>query len=169
MNKIKYIIIDVDGTMTDGGIYYDNNGNELKEFNVKDGPGFFAFREAGIKVVVVTGRESQAVLTRMTEMKVDYLFQNVKNKDAFLERFISDNGIEREELAYIGDDMNDYFPAKKWAGYIACPADACKEMLDLADYVSKASGGYGVVRDVAEHILSEDNQWFEIMKKIYED
>ena len=167
MNKLKYVVIDVDGTMTDGGIYYDNSGNELKKFNTRDAAGFFAFREAGIKVVVVTGRESQAVLTRMNEMKVDYLFQNVKNKDIFLERFICDNGIEREELAYIGDDMNDYFPAKKWAGYIACPADACKEIKQIAEMVSVKNGGYGAVRDIIEKYLEGKNLWKEAINSIY--
>jgi len=165
--NIKYIVIDVDGTMTDGGIYYDNNGNELKKFNTRDAIGFFAFHNVGIKVIVITGRKSDAVDKRMKEMKVDFLFQNVTDKKTFLKAFIDKNNIKKCELAYIGDDMNDYFAAKNFAGYIACPKDACKEMKSISNYVSKELGGNGVIRDVAENLLSHDGYWMKLMEKLF--
>ena len=80
LDFIKYIVIDVDGTMTDGGIYYDENGNELKKFCTKDAAGFFIAKRVGIKTVILTGRECQATTKRMKELQVDYLFQNITDK-----------------------------------------------------------------------------------------
>ena len=95
MNAIKYLIIDVDGTMTDAGIYYDDHGNELKKFCTRDAAGFFAAKQAGIKIMVLTGRECQAVTRRMTELKVDFLYQNIKEKASFLQKFIAENKIRK--------------------------------------------------------------------------
>ena len=104
MKQIKLLVIDVDGTMTDGGIYYDEHGNEWKKFNTKDAAGFFAAKRAGIKTMVLTGRECAATTRRMTELQVDYLFQNVRDKAAFLRDFMRENGLEKEDVGYIGDD-----------------------------------------------------------------
>ena len=101
MRKIKLIVIDVDGTMTDAGIYYDEHGNETKKFCTKDAAGFFAAHQVGMKIMVLTGRECAATTRRMTEMKVEYLFQNVKNKVKFLKKFMVENNISKEEVAYI--------------------------------------------------------------------
>ena len=110
MNQIKLIVIDVDGTMTDGGIYYDEHGNEWKKFNTKDAAGFFAAKHCGIKTMVLTGRECAATARRMAELKVDYLFQNVRDKAAFLQKFMVENALKREDVGYIGDDINDIEP-----------------------------------------------------------
>ena len=114
---VKYWIIDVDGTMTDAGIYYDENGNEIKKFCTKDAAGFFAAQTVGMKIIILTGRESAATTRRMQDLKVDFLFQNIKNKEAFLKNFMEEYGIQKDELAYIGDDLND-LPSMKLAGYI---------------------------------------------------
>jgi 3-deoxy-D-manno-octulosonate 8-phosphate phosphatase (KDO 8-P phosphatase) len=166
MAKLKYLVIDVDGTMTDAGIYYDENGNELKKFCTKDAAGFFAAHQLGIKIMVLTGRECKATIRRMTELKVDYLCQNVKNKTAYLEQFIKEHDITSEEIGYIGDDLNDY-PPMKLCGYIGCPADSCEEIRGIADYVSDKNGGHGAVRDVIEHILRETGDWDSVISKVY--
>lgn len=88
LENIRYWIIDVDGTMTDSGIYYDENGNEMKKFSTKDAAGFFAARQCGMKIMVLTGRECQAVTRRMSEMGVEYICQNVKDKKTYLKYFI---------------------------------------------------------------------------------
>ncbi len=93
LKKIKYLVIDVDGTMTDAGIYYDEHGNELKKFCTKDAAGFFAARESGIKIMVLTGRECQATTRRMKEMKVDYIVQNIRDKVTYLQNFMKENQI----------------------------------------------------------------------------
>lgn len=91
--KIKYLVIDVDGTMTDAGIYYDEHGNELKKFCTKDAAGYFAAKRAGITLMVLTGRECQATLRRMQEMKFDYIVQNIKDKATYLTDFMAANGL----------------------------------------------------------------------------
>lgn len=155
--KIKYLVIDVDGTMTDAGIYYDENGNELKKFCVKDGAGFFAAHKVGIKIIVLTGRGCAATTRRMKEIHAEYVFQNVKEKAGFLKTFMEENGIQKNELGYIGDDLNDY-PSMLLAGYIGCPADSCAEVKAIADYVSSVNGGHGAVRDVIEHMLRQSGE-----------
>ena len=163
---IKYLVIDVDGTMTDGGLYYDENGNETKKFCTKDAAGFFAAHQAGIKIMVLTGRECKATTRRMTEMKVEYLCQNVKDKVTYLKNFINEKGIKKEEIGYIGDDLND-LPPMKLCGYVGCPEDSCLEVKNTANYISPIKGGYGAVRDVIEHLLRESNLWDEAVSKVY--
>ena len=107
LKQIKYWILDVDGTMTDGSIYYDEHGNEWKKFNTRDAAGFFALHFAGMKIVVLTGRECQATERRMKELEVDHIFQNIKDKDAFLRDFMQKNCLSKEQTAYICDDLND--------------------------------------------------------------
>ncbi|MBO5472317.1 MAG: HAD hydrolase family protein [Lachnospiraceae bacterium] len=164
--KIKYLIIDVDGTMTDAGIYYDEHGNELKKFCTKDAAGFFAAKKTGIRIMVLTGRECAATTRRMTEMKVDYLVQNCKDKVTYLTQFMKDNGIRGEEIGYLGDDLND-LPSMKLCGFVGCPQDACIEVKERADYVSNVKGGYGAVRDIIEHMLRERGEWEQATAEIY--
>lgn len=164
--KQKFLVIDVDGTMTDSGIYYDEQGNETKKFCTKDAAGFFAVHFVGSKIMVLTGRECNATTRRMTEMKVDYLCQNVKNKYSFLQKFMEDHSISKEEIGYIGDDLND-LPSMKLCGFVGCPADACVEIKNIANYISKVNGGYGAVRDVIEHLLRESGEWDVAISNVY--
>lgn len=164
--KIKLLIIDVDGTMTDAGIYYDEYGNELKKFCVKDAVGFFAANKAGIEIMVLTGRECAATVRRMKEMKVKNVHQNIKDKHKFLKQFLQEHHIPREAIGYIGDDLND-FQAMQLAGFVGCPADSCPEIISIANYTSPIKGGYGAVRDIVEHILRKSGEWDEIISEIY--
>lgn len=166
MSNIKLWVIDVDGTMTDAGIYYDENGNETKKFCTKDAAGFFAAHAVGMKIMVLTGRECAAVTRRMTEMNVDYLCQNVKNKQDFLAEFLKSNKFHREEIAYIGDDLNDLMPMRL-AGFVGCPRDACNEVKEIADYISPVKGGNGAVRDIIEHVLRMNDKWDEAIAEVY--
>lgn len=166
VEQIKYLVIDVDGTMTDAGIYYDDHGNELKKFCTKDGAGFFAAHYAGIKLMVLTGRECQATTRRMKEMKFDYIVQNIRDKAAYLEDFMKQNGIRREEIGYIGDDLND-LPPMKLCGFAGCPADACEEVKAYADYVADVKGGSGAVRDVICAMMSARGDWEQAVSAVY--
>lgn len=166
MMNIKLLVIDVDGTMTDSGIYYDENGNELKKFCTKDAAGFFAVHNVGVKIMVLTGRECAATTRRMTELQVDYLNQNVKNKVEFLSNFMKTEGLSKTEVGYIGDDLND-LPPMKLAGFIGCPADSCEEIIEIADYVSPVKGGQGAVRDIIEYLLRESGQWDIAISEVY--
>lgn len=163
---LKCIVIDVDGTMTDAGIYYDENGNELKKFCTKDAAGFFAAHAAKIKTIVITGRKCNATEKRMCEMKVDYLFQNIKDKKTFLKSFMEENHYEKTDMGYIGDDLND-LGAMDLCSFIGCPKDSCKEVLEKADYISSVSGGYGAVRDVIEFLLRTEGVWNQLVSEMY--
>lgn len=166
VEHIKYLVIDVDGTMTDAGIYYDEHGNELKKFCTKDGAGFFAAHYAGIKLMVLTGRECQATIRRMQEMKFEYIVQNIRDKSAYLEEFMKKNGIKREEIGYIGDDLND-LPPMKLCGFVGCPADACEEVKEYADYVASTKGGSGAVRDVICAMMKARGDWEQAVSAVY--
>lgn len=164
---MKIFIIDVDGTLTDGSIIYDENENELKKFSVRDAAGFFVAKEVGIKTMVLTGRECKATQRRMGDLKVDYLFQNIKNKKKFLQKFCKEHQLQKNDLGYIGDDLND-LEAMKMCGFVACPSDACIEVRELSNYVSDIRGGYGAVRDVIEHYLRAKGLWDETVSKVYQ-
>jgi 3-deoxy-D-manno-octulosonate 8-phosphate phosphatase (KDO 8-P phosphatase) len=164
--NIKHIILDVDGTLTDSGVYYDNHGNELKKFSTKDGTGFFIARAAGIKLIILTGRESEATVRRMTELKADSIQQNVKDKAAWLREYMTVNGVDKAEIGYIGDDVND-LSSMRLCGFVGCPADACKEVKAIADYVSPLCGGHGAVRDSIEYLLTKGGLWSECVEKVY--
>ena len=167
LKSIQYIVIDVDGTMTDAGIYYDEHGNELKKFCTKDAAGFFTAKRMGIKTMVLTGRECEATRRRMQEMKVDYIVQNIKDKKTYLTGFMEENKIVREQIAYIGDDLNDY-SSMMLCGFVGCPADACMEVKKIADYVSDNVGGTGAVRDVISYLLKKRGQWQQAIEQAYE-
>ena len=109
--------------MTDGGVYYDATGNELKKFAIKDGAGLVLAHAAGIEVMILTGRECEAVRRRAADLHVEHLYQNVSDKAAFLRAFLAQHSLRREETAYCGDDLND-LAAMALCGFVACPADA---------------------------------------------
>jgi len=164
--EIDYLVIDVDGTLTDGSIIYDDRGNELKIFNVRDALGFFCAKEAGIKLVVLTGRECGATLRRMEEMKVDYILQGIKDKSSSLRCFLDEHEIDANKVAFIGDDLNDY-NVMKMVGFRACPTDAAEEIKDISDYVSEKEGGKGVLRDVVKYILTKKGIYEDCLTKVY--
>lgn len=166
LERIKYLIIDVDGTMTDAGIYYDSYGNEWKKFCTKDAAGFFAAKMAGIKLMVLTGRKCDAVTKRMKELNVDFLYQDIKDKITFLREFLKEYDIQREEIGYLGDDLNDLVVMKS-VGFSACPEDACLEVKAISDYISPVKGGQGAVRDIISYILKERGEWETLVNKIY--
>lgn len=163
---INYIILDVDGTLTDGGVYYDEHNNEIKKFCTKDGTGINCARMMGIHIFVLTGRECAATTRRLTELGVTELHQNVKDKVSWLKSWMEVNRIQRDEIGYIGDDINDLGPMKM-CGFIGCPADAAIEVKEIADYVSPINGGYGAARDVIEHYLREQGVWGEAVNRAY--
>ncbi len=166
IRKIDFLVLDVDGTMTDAGIYYDENGNELKKFCTRDAAGFLAARHVGIKIIVLTGRECKATARRMSEMKVDYLFQGVRNKFPFLRDFMRDKNITKDAIGYVGDDVNDLQPMSL-TGFVACPSDSCVEVKKVSNYISKRRGGSGVIRDVVEYMLRERGEWDKTIQALY--
>lgn len=166
LNELKLIVLDVDGTLTDGGIYYTDNNVEIKEFCTKDAAGIFVAKALGIKFMVITGRISKSTEKRLSELKVDYIHQHVLDKKEFLFNFMTEHQLKKQNLCYIGDDLND-IGAMSCVGYVGCPKDSCFEVKQIADYVSSVEGGRGAVRDVIEHLLRSFGRWDEGVKKVY--
>ena len=163
--KVKILITDVDGVLTDGKIIYDKNDNELKFFNVKDGFGLHLLHKAGIKTAIITGRESPIVVRRAQELQFTRIYQNVRNKAKIFYSLIDDLGLSPEETCYVGDDIPD-LPVIKLAGVGVAVADAVDEIREIADYTCKAKGGQGAIREVAEQILKDQRIWDSLINEI---
>ena len=133
---IKLVLLDVDGTLTDGGIYRGNNGEELKRFNVKDGYAIVNAQKLGIEFGIITGRKSELVEIRAKELKIKYLYQGISEKTVILEEIMKKDGLSKEEIAYMGDDLNDLLIMKQ-VGLSGTPKDAVDEVIQVADFVSK--------------------------------
>ena len=162
---IKLVLLDVDGTLTDGGIYRGNNGEELKRFNVKDGYAIVNAQKLGIEFGIITGRKSELVEIRAKELKIKYLYQEISEKTVILEEIMKKTGLRKEEIAYMGDDLNDVLIMKQ-VGLSGTPKDAVDEVIQVADFVSKKNGGSGAVREFIEHILKKDRKWEIFLKNI---
>ena len=162
---IKLVLLDVDGTLTDGGIYRGNNGEELKRFNVKDGYAIVNAQKLGIEFGIITGRKSELVEIRAKELKIKYLYQGISEKTVVLEEIIKKTGLTKGEIAYMGDDLNDLLIIKQ-VGLSGTPKDAVDEVIQVADFVSKRNGGSGAVREFIEHILKKDGKWEIFLKNI---
>ena len=162
---IKLVLLDVDGTLTDGGIYRGNNGEELKRFNVKDGYAIVNAQKLGIEFGIITGRKSELVEIRAKELKIKYLYQGISEKTVILEEIMKKDGLSKEEIAYMGDDLNDLLIMKQ-VGLSGTPKDAVDEVIQVANFVSKKNGGSGAVREFIEHILKKDGKWEIFLKNI---
>lgn len=147
MKKIKLLIMDVDGTLTDGKIYISNSGEEMKAFNVKDG---YAIKEIlpkiGITPVIITGRKSRIVEIRAKELDIQEIHQGIKDKLKVYEKLKEKYAVENENIAYIGDDFNDFLLLKR-SNYTACPQDAIKKVKEICDFISDRKGGEGAVHE----------------------
>lgn len=162
MQEIKLIVLDVDGTLTDGKIYYDSNGNEMKSFNVKDGMVIGQAIKNGIEVVIITGRKSAIIDRRAEELGIRYVCQGVHNKLECLEKVLCELNLEYRDSMYIGDDINDLNVMKK-VSVSACPNDAAKEVKELSSFNSKYNGGEGAVREIIEEVLKVQGKWEKIV------
>lgn len=155
-SHIKLFLSDVDGTLTDGGMYYSEKGDELKKFNTRDGMGFQLLREAGIKTGIITSENTQIVANRAKKLKIDFLVQGKRDggKLAAAQEICNHLGITFNEIAYIGDDVNckELLEA---VGFAACPANACNEVKNINNiHVLSKNGGEGCVREFINNILS---------------
>ena len=162
--KIKLLLLDVDGVLTDGSIYLRPDGRELYVFNIYDGLGIKLWREAGFKIGLVTGRGGEALKMRAESLGVDFLFENVSDKLLVCEELLKKENIEFSEVAFMGDDLQDISSMKR-SGFALAPNNAREEVKKIADYVSDIEGGRGAVRDCIEFILKEKGIFDEIVRK----
>lgn len=162
--KIKMLILDVDGVMTDGRIIYDSRGNELKCFNVLDGMGLALLGQTKIKVALITAKGSLAVKRRAREIGAVEVKQNSIDKLTALRQILRKYNLSSKDICFIGDDLVD-FPVMKRAGLAVAVANACSEAKKVAHYVTKKEGGKGAVREVIEIILRAQNKWRRLTRR----
>ena len=163
--KIQAIFFDVDGVLTDGGIIYDNAGMEFKRFNVKDGQIIKYLRKAGIYTAVITGRDSQVVRNRCEELKIDKHYHGVKHKIETYEKLKLKWALDDEQIAYIGDDIND-LPILIRCGLSCTPADGHLKVKERVDLILNLKGGEGTLRELADLILESKGMYDAIIKEL---
>jgi YrbI family 3-deoxy-D-manno-octulosonate 8-phosphate phosphatase len=156
--KIKLLILDVDGVLTDGRIIMDNRGEEVKSFNVRDGQGLRLLQAAGIEVAIITGRRSGVVEQRARDLGIREVHQGVDDKAALCMQLIRGKGLERQEVCSMGDDLTD-IPLFGKVGLGIAVHDAATEVREAAHWVTENRGGRGAVREVCERILKAQDKW----------
>ncbi|KAA6302434.1 MAG: 3-deoxy-D-manno-octulosonate 8-phosphate phosphatase KdsC [Candidatus Ordinivivax streblomastigis] len=154
--KIKLILTDIDGVWTDGGMYYDQTGNEWKKFHTYDSAGVLFCHQRNIPVGIITGEETEIVKRRAEKLKIDYLFQGVSNKLETAGKLCDELKIDLSEVAYIGDDINDV-ELLKVVGFSACPNSAPEYIKGIVQHVTKKNGGEGAFREVIEILFEVMN------------
>lgn len=152
--KIKLVLTDNDGVLTDTGVYYSENGEELKRFSIRDGMGVVRLRKlCSIDSGIITGETSGSVKKRAEKLKISHLYLGIEDKSSELEKILTKHSLLPENIAYIGDDVNDIEIIKK-AGLSACPNDAMDDVKSLVNYICEKKGGNGAFREFAELIIS---------------
>lgn len=165
---IKLLILDVDGVMTDGRITYDNDGGELKSFDVKDGHGLKLLQRAGIEIGIITGRQSAVVARRAAELGIELVYQGAKDKLVPFNEILEKLRISAEEVAYVGDDVVD-LPVMRRVGFAVTVADAVEDVKPFADLVTARDGGRGAVREVCDFLLKKSGRWDAVANRYFKD
>lgn len=150
-SKIKMVVFDVDGVMTDGSITYDENGIEYKTFNAKDGQGIVCLKNAGIITAIITARNNATVKHRFDNLGMHRLFMGEKNKLTALNQLLEEYKLEYSQVAYMGDDLPDICVLKK-VGLACCPYDAIDEVKEICHFISSKTGGKGAIREMTDLI-----------------
>jgi len=168
LNRIKLLLLDVDGVMTDGRIIYLNDGGEAKAFDVKDGHGLKLIQRAGIKVGIITGRQSDIVARRAAELGIELVYQGAKDKMQPFMEILEKLGLKASEVAYVGDDLVD-LPVMRLVGFSATVADASDDIKSYVDLVTSRPGGRGAVREVCDLLLKQSSLWTSVTSRYFED
>lgn len=151
---IKLVLTDIDGVWTDGGMYYDQTGNEWKKFNTSDSAGVLFLRKLNIPCGIITGENTEIVTRRSEKLKIDIVYQGISNKLKVAKDICAKLSISLKEVAYIGDDIND-ISLLKAVGFSACPANAPKYIQDFVNHVTLKKGGEGAFREFVEYLITE--------------
>jgi 3-deoxy-D-manno-octulosonate 8-phosphate phosphatase (KDO 8-P phosphatase) len=162
--KIRLLLLDVDGVLTDGGIVLDHHGDEIKRFHVQDGHGIRLLQSAGIQVGLLTARSSPAVAHRAAELEVRLVFQNANDKKKIYEQIKRRTRLKDQQIAYMGDDLPD-LPILLRVGFAVAVRDGWDELKHRVDYVTVKKGGRGAVREVAEVLLKAHGAWAQLLKR----
>ena len=160
---IEWLVLDVDGVLTDGGIIYADNGTELKKFHVRDGSGLKVWQLAGKRAAIITGRTSNVVAVRAAELGIDPVFQGAVDKLPAFRNVLESAGVRPEQVCCIGDDLPD-LPLLRNCGLAVAVADAASDVRIEAHYVTRAAGGSGAVREIIELILQCQGAWSKVVE-----
>ena len=158
MNKVKLLLLDVDGVLTDGSILVHADGSESKQFNIRDGAGIVWAQRAGLSIGLLSARAADATAVRAAQLGISIVSMGGADKLAGYERILADAGLTDEEVGYMGDDLQD-LPVLRRAGFSAAPADAAPEVRAAVQWVSTSGGGRGAVRECIEHVLRAQGAW----------
>jgi 3-deoxy-D-manno-octulosonate 8-phosphate phosphatase (KDO 8-P phosphatase) len=158
LRGIRVVAADVDGTLTPGDVTLDGSGGEWKRFSVRDGFGIRALEKSGVRVVFVTGRDSAAVRRRAEELGVHRVYARTEDKGQAFDALLRDLSVSPSEVLFVGDDIPD-LPALRKAGVAVAVADACTEVVRVSDIRTRAAGGMGCLREIAEKILKARGEW----------
>ncbi len=167
MIDIKLVVTDIDGVWTDGGLYFDNHGNEFKKFNVRDGAATLLLRTLKIPICIITGKDTKIVKNRAKSLKIDYLYQGIDNKYSKIKGLCKKLNIKMSEVAYIGDDFNDVKMLRA-AGISASPSNASDYIKKEATWTLNSRGGEGAFREFVEKILQHFGVLEETVEKLLE-
>ena len=161
--KIRLLLLDVDGVLTDGRIVYDSQGRDSKFFDVRDGLGVYLLSKAGIPTVLVTAKGSRTIAPRAKDMRVDKVYADVFPKSAVLEKLLKKYKVTRDEICFVGDDLVDLAIMKR-VGFPVAVFNAAPEIKQVASYSTLRAGGRGAVREVVELILKAQGRWRQMLK-----
>lgn len=164
LSKIKMLVVDVDGVLTDGSVIINADGTESKKFNLLDGHGIKMWHRVGFKVAIISGRASDATTVRAQQLNIEYVFQGCKKKLPVFERLLQETKLSADEIAYIGDDLLD-IPLVARAGLGVAVANAVAELKQKADITTTVPGGSGAVREIIEYILKNTGKWKQLMER----
>ncbi len=162
--KIKLLILDVDGVLTDGKIIYDSEGREIKAFDIHDGHGIRLLHDAGIRTAIITGRQSKVVGIRTAELGITDIYQKARDKNSVYQELLNKYELKDENAAFIGDDLID-LPILKSVGLSVAVANAVDEVKEYAHMVTKKMGGEGAVREVIDFIIKTQGKWDRLMER----
>ena len=162
-SRIKLLLMDCDGVLTDGRLWLTDDGDEQKSFNTHDGLGLSLLHRAGIKSGIITGRSSRAMARRAQELGIEFVRQGSPDKIAAFEQLLKEAGVDESEVAFVGDDLPD-IPVMNRAELAVAVADAVEETRAVAHYVTRAKGGRGAVREVIEIILKSQGRWHDLVE-----
>ena len=165
--KIKLLVLDVDGVLTDGRIVYGNYGDEIKNFDVNDGLGIFMVRKSGIKCIVLTAKASKVVTKRAKELRIDRVYENFHYKIKGLKKIRKKFKVTDEEICFMGDDVIDV-PVLKKVGLAVCPPNAMEEVKPFVHLITEKGGGHGAVREICNLLLKAQENWDKVTSKYFE-
>jgi 3-deoxy-D-manno-octulosonate 8-phosphate phosphatase (KDO 8-P phosphatase) len=161
VKHLKLLMLDVDGVLTDGKIIYNDRGEELKAFDVRDGHGIKLLMRSGVKVVLITGRKSRVVVHRARDLGITQVYQKATNKVEVYEKILRQKKLVDREVGFVGDDLVD-IPVLRRAGFSATVSDAIPEVKKIVDYITTKRGGEGAVREICELLLKLQNRWEKV-------